>query len=290
MLPSSLQHKEKSTQKTRRDYKGCSRGYPPLHRANKWESHVWPLWTVGKITASKTCFSAAVDLIIVSGLIVHCKTVRFKDLSENENDLMPCTPRWGPLGSPWQRNLCRNRLQRLGHIRYTVATWECCVNGFGLMNQPSAYYFVKKLHLYKSRASYFFTHSKLISSIWIRLLASRNHDAMSRSFMQPQQLAACRVLNNLTWAVGSRITLYRHVFFLSLWCSLEIRSDHPCWHCVLTLHEMHTIMQMLWKVIKPHSSLRILPHLSCSPLSRLRRKPTVLDGSEDSACAAGVHL
>lgn len=64
------------------------------------------------------------------------------------------------------------------------------------------------------------------------------------------------LLNNLTWAVGSKITLYRHVFLLSLWCSSEIRPDHPCWHCVLTLHEMHTIMQIVLKVIKPCSSLR----------------------------------
>lgn len=70
--------------------------------------------------------------------------------------------------------------------------------------------------------------------------------------MQRQQPPACRVLlNNLTWAAGSKITLYRHVFLLSLRCSMEIRTDHPCWHCVLTLHEMHTIMQMMLEVIKP---------------------------------------
>lgn len=89
------------------------------------------------------------------------------------------------------------------------------------------------------------------------------------SFMQLQQPQGCLVLlNNLTWAVGSTITLYRHVFLLSLWCSLEIRTDHPCWHCVLTLHEMHTIMQMVLKAIKPCSSLRTpsLPLCSCSPL------------------------
>lgn len=72
-----------------------------------------------------------------------------------------------------------------------------------------------------------------------------------------QQLPECRVLlNNLTRAVGSKITLYWHVFLLSLWCSLEIRTAHPCWHCVLTLQEMHTIMQIALKVIKPCSRLR----------------------------------
>lgn len=70
------------------------------------------------------------------------------------------------------------------------------------------------------------------------------------------------LLNNLTWAVGSQITLYRHVCLLSLRCSSEIRPDHPCWHCVLTLHEMHTIMQIMLKVTKPCSSLRTPSFLS----------------------------
>lgn len=109
-----------------------------------------------------------------------------------------------------------------------------------------------------------------------------------------------RVLfNNLTWPVGSEIALYRHVFLLSLRCSLEIRPDHPCWHCVLTLHEMHTIMQIVLKVIKPCSSLKTptLPVLfSSSPRSlRFRaqglwRKPTVLDGSDGTLVVAGVLL
>lgn len=74
---------------------------------------------------------------------------------------------------------------------------------------------------------------------------------------------------NLTWAVGSKIALYRHVFLLSLWCSLEIRPDHPCWHCVLALHEMHTIMQIELEVIKPCSSLKTptLPVLFFAPHS-----------------------
>lgn len=106
-------------------------------------------------------------------------------------------------------------------------------------------------------------------------------------------------LNNLTWAVGGKITLSRHVFLLSSWHSLEIRADHPCWHYVLTQHEMHTIMQMQLKVIKPCFSQRFL-YLTLSfsaPTSALvpsallaRREPAVLDGSEGSAHAAGVQL
>lgn len=89
--------------------------------------------------------------------------------------------------------------------------------------------------------------------------------AHSQSCNSPRAL-----FNNLTWAVGSKIALYRHVFLLSLWCSLEIRPDHPCWHCVLALHEMHTIMQIELEVIKPCSSLKTptLPVLFFPPSLR----------------------
>lgn len=116
--------------------------------------------------------------------------------------------------------------------------------------------------------------------------------AHSQSCNSPRAL-----FNNLTWAVGSKIALYRHVFLLSLWCSLEIRPDHPCWHCVLALHEMHTIMQMVLEVIKPCWSLKAptLPALFFPPSLRscahgLWRRATVLDGSKVDACVVGAHL
>ncbi len=99
--------------------------------------------------------------------------------------------------------------------------------------------------------------------------------------------AKCLVLlNNLTWAVGSKITLYRRVFLLSLWCSLEIRTDHPCWHSVLTLHEMHTIMQIVLKAIKPCSSLRTPPppH-SCTPLFGCGENPQFWMAAKAGLCS-----
>lgn len=96
--------------------------------------------------------------------------------------------------------------------------------------------------------------------------------AHSQSCNSPRAL-----FNNLTWAVGSKIALYRHVFLLSLWRSLEIRPDHPCWHCVLALHEMHTIMQIELEVIKPCSSLKN-PHSPCSILSPSPHSDSALMG------------
>lgn len=96
--------------------------------------------------------------------------------------------------------------------------------------------------------------------------------AHSQSCNSPRAL-----FNNLTWAGGSKIALYRHVFPLSLWCSLEIRPDHPCWHCVLALHEMHTIMQIELEVIKPCSSLKN-PHSPCSILSPSPHSDSALMG------------
>lgn len=133
------------------------------------------------------------------------------------------------------------------------------------------------------------TNNKLPTSIRIRLLW--NHDAMICPFMQLHLRPECRVLlNNLTWAVGSKITLYWHVFFLSLWCSLEIRTDHPCWLCVLTLHEMHTIMQIVLKVIKPCSSLRAptlppSPPHSCSPLFGCGEIPQFWMAAKEGWCS-----
>ncbi|MCF3329758.1 hypothetical protein L1030_25035, partial [Escherichia coli] len=51
-------------------------------------------------------------------------------------------------------------------------------------------------------------------------------------------------------------------FPLSLWCRFEIRTDHPCSQCALTLREMHTIMQMMLEVINPCSSLSLALFLS----------------------------
>lgn len=135
----------------------------------------------------------------------------------------------------------------------------------------------------------FTANNKIPTSIRISLLALSNHDAMKGPFMQLEQPPACWIfLNNLTWTARSKITLYRHVFLLSLWRSVAIRTDHPCWHCVFTLHEMHTIMQMVLEVIKPcwETHLPLFPYALPVPSTPwLRENPWLWKAAKVGSCS-----